>query len=1150
MKTPPDQADRLAAVRERERTVVIDAGAGTGKTTTLVRRVVELVAPEDDSREAVDVSALAAITFTRRAAGELAQRIRSALANALQQDPSPTRKQRLEAALGALDTAYIGTIHSFADRLLRELADVSGLGPQYEILEEVDELTEVTTSILLQGAARDRMMDVLEGTTLEGDDDLAAEATETLRAAQRAQLRSRGKDHLWGRYGGIDDLFKGFCTSRDVPPELPPLADADLKAVNLGIKELRTEVNALTEAAEPSPFGQWLVRFVARAEKALASGDPARVFAAVSRELDRLKSWGPKNGDECGNDTQLWFLRRRLTPYKPGKKDPERGKVPYDRENLRAPLQSWMATRLVRVYPVVIAVYEQLKAARQGADHIDLLLRLRNVLRDDPGARKRCQGRLARILVDEFQDTDPLQAEIVMFLVEDGQSAKNWEDVTPLPGKLTIVGDPKQSIYRFRRADVTMYDEVRTKLLKEGDAVRSVELAANFRSVPPLIEWLNERCENLLGAAPDEETRFDPDTGQVYQRDLMPGRQGSDDPAVEVLPLDPPVGASGKPKAGTTRALAAEAVAKRIRLLLDDAPTIFDPHTKKERPLIAGDIAVLTPVTTTLAPIFEELDRYDVPYSMSGGRLFLSDPLHQRFLLALRGLAGFTDSAIDDGAALAALYSPPLFGLDLRILAAARAETPESGPDPYAKARAHFESVASIVKELRARRNQRTPGHTARLLLQESGLARYVSLLPNGPQRLSRLRELCHLVEMEATSNGLSFDEVTWRLRDELERPPQVDVPPPLGGEAVSVLTIHQAKGLEWPVVILWDPTQPKLPFIRKSPWWIDRDGSRWAASIEGLDYESTEGASSLDEDQLAHERRRLYYVAVTRARDKLVLPVYQNAKAMHAELVPKGAKDEHPSQDVWEVHGEFGSPWGDKVPPVEHVATVDDADPYPKGRAAWEDARDAAGVAIAKPIAVSTWAKKGTEEDGLPLAPVLVSSDESKDEEPAPVKPRRGRHGTTFGNTVHGALEMVLRWGVDADEAVARSAKQNRLEDKLVEEAGADVGRALGALKAEGLLEDDVELRCEYPVVGKGADGYMLVGVIDLIAVKGDETWIVDFKTDQPPTGDVEDELPGYVRQLRAYGGVVAGDEGARLALLFTAREAGLVAVTEGDAA
>src|SRR5205823_5041709 len=157
--------------------------------------------------------------------------------------------------------------------------------------------------------------------------------------------------------------------------------------------------------------------------------------------------------------------------------------------------------RLVRLFPAVIALYEKVKARKRQLDQIDLLLKLRDLLAKDHDTRAYFQSLFDHVFVDEFQDTDPLQAEIVLYLCEDGARAKDWTKAKLAAGKLTLVGDPKQSIYRFRRADIAMYERVRAIVARQNHL--EVKLSANFRSVPPLIDWFNDRFPRILGTSPE-----------------------------------------------------------------------------------------------------------------------------------------------------------------------------------------------------------------------------------------------------------------------------------------------------------------------------------------------------------------------------------------------------------------------------------------------------------------------------------------------------------------------------------------------------------------------------------------------------------------------------------------------------------------------
>jgi ATP-dependent helicase/nuclease subunit A len=779
-----------------------------------------------------------------------------------------------------------------------------------------------------------------------------------------------------------------------------------------------------------------------------------------------------------------------------------------------------MATRLARLFPVVMALYEKVKARRQAVDQLDLLIKLRDLLVRDRDVRQEFQALFDHVFVDEFQDTDPLQAEIVLFLCERGALASRWEDVVLREDSLTLVGDPKQSIYRFRRADVAVYDRVR-QVIARGPHL-AVTLSANFRSSASLVPWLNDRFERILGRSPDGRP-FDPRTGIVFHQPLVPGRRSGGAVAVHVLRVEFPD--AREHSAGEYRELEGEALARYLRWLVGaSGVTIEDPLDGHRRPVHWGDIAVLAVSTWGLDFLFPHLDAQGVPYASRGGTLFLSDPLSRRFLLGLRALADR-----DDGVAEAALLRPPFFALDpgdlLRERAAAAGRVRED-----AAVRRTAEARA-MVRELRRRRLERPPGATARDLVERTALGRAVALGPNGPQRLARLRELCLVLEQTAAADGLDYDTVTARLRDWVTDPVQLDPPHPVDGEAVQLLTVHQAKGLEFPVVVLWDGRGQWDAHLSDEAWCVDRSRQGWTMTLDGLAWEEPPGLA-LRRTERAYaqaERRRLVYVAATRARDLLVIPrtgVVKPGRLICADLLagaPGGVLELPP------YRAGTGAPWAEALGPVPRPAPGDGAAMDRRVSERWDAATAEAARPRFRPVSVSGEAHAGR-------------AGAAEDADPALLKPREGRYGSLFGSTVYHALGLLFRNpALDPAEAVRAAAGHTGLAERL-DEARDDVSRAWQALRAEGLARPPgPDLQVEYPLASPWDGGTLLAGYADLVSVTDDRLDVLDFKTDAPPLAPVEAAYPEHASQVRLYGSLLraAGLVGARrlrCGLLFTA--------------
>jgi ATP-dependent exoDNAse (exonuclease V) beta subunit len=1136
---PPDQAQRDAAVRERARNVLIDAGAGTGKTTLLVERLVAMVAPDGDLPP-VPLRRLAAITFTRKAAGELRLRIRERLLRALAVADLPAaREAALRQALADLDTAHVGTIHAFADRLLRLRPVEAQLSPAYEIVEDDADLVAETWERLIHGVQTDTLGAALAGTPAAA---LAAEATRTLALALGAELRVESVETEHWTLHGLEALVGAFVRARDVAPALPDPTAFDAAA-------FRAAAGAFVQAARgvsaATPGGRWIAATAERLAAHAGVEEPVVLFREVRRAL-RRRPRRMRRRHEFGGDETAWKAWKALDRGSPSVLDA-----------LRAPLDRWLATRLVRLFPVVVTLYEQVKARRRVLDSLDLLLRLRDLLARERVVRADLQALFDHIFVDEFQDTDPLQVEIVLFLCEQGQAAARWDEVVLRPGALTLVGDPKQSIYRFRRADVATYDRVR-QLVARGPHL-AVTLSANFRSVPALIPWFNDRFEAILGRSPDGRP-FDPATGTVYHQPLAPGR--ADDgaalpgesparPGQATAPANnhrtaPPVHVvpaafddDRKPTADACRRLEAEALARYLRWLVEASGVeVADPLTGRRRSVRYGDVAVLAIATTSLLPLFARLDVEDIPYTSRGGTLFLADPLVRQFLLGLRAVADR-----DDGVAEAALLRPPFFALDPADLLRERAA--RAGAVVEDEAVRRVRQARALVAALRRDRLGRPPGATARDLLERTALGRAVARGPNAAQRLARLREVCLLLERLAAQEGLDYDAATARLRQWALAPVQLDPPLPVGGEAVQVLTVHQAKGLEFPVVVLWDSRAGWDAFLPEPPWRIERDGRGWTISLDGLAWEEPPGLDLRGTERAYRqaERRRLVYVAATRARDLLVISATATprpGRSIHADLIAEAPVAAVRVLDVYRPGS--GAAWSRALPAPARPAPGDAAALFAEVAGRWEAAAREAARPRFRPVGVAE-AARGVE--GRPSVEDRALAEDraaGPTAEPA-LTSRTGRFGPLFGATVHQAIGLLLREpALGPAQAVRIAAARTGLAGtvegassqsgpsgppgeappdaaSLLAEAAADVARAWQALAAEGLARlPSPDLRLEYPVAGPGPEGTLIAGYADLVAVTGDRVDVLDFKTDPPPPGPVESAYPEYVHQVRLY--------------------------------
>ncbi len=887
---PPlvDEDARGAIRTEREQNLLVIAGAGTGKTTSIIDRVMAFIVPPKADLAPVPIDRLAVITFTRRAAGELRFRIRERILSDLDQALRARDQERsdlLRAALTALDAAAIGTIHGFADSLLRLRPIEARLSPAYVLAEDNESLMRETfrrLRVLVEtGELADELEPALSGATGRSrlTPELVSEAEQTIRAATRSGLTIERRENAYGtEVPSLEGVIMRMIEKRDIEFTPPAVPDPGLEAMKAAISTLAELKGRIVGSSRGA---RHVRHMITQLETLCDTDDPEAAFALLREAIDGITRKRLQKGRDFDGAGQVgWRVLKAFRGESPGKGSIVPEDLP---ERLLGPYR-WLAARIVRLAPVAEALYDQVKAEHESVDFVDILIKLRNLLRDNPEVRRFYQDRFAHIFVDEFQDTDPLQCEILFYLCEDGARAGTWSEVELRPGRLTLVGDPKQSIYRFRRADVATYAEAESMLRAQG--ARVISLVTNFRSRPELVRYLNARLADVLDR-PDPKIKrsaaatvggLDAESGQAFY--------GPIEPAPGIPPGPPPVhvvpyaGAGGESlhAEGEGRPIESEAIAAYVDWLLASGFQVRDPATGAERAVRAGDIAVLAATTTHLDHLLERFDAHGIEYSIRGGKLLLSHPLVRRYLLALRAIAD-----PDDGVAAAALHAPPFFALDAADLALDRAAfrlgKEALGDVPAAELDerlARVRAATDLVRELRRERHARPPGATARDLIERTGLGRAVLAGANGRQMLSALYQVAFEIERRAIAEGLDFDTATIAPRDWADRPVYLDLPEPMGEEAVRVTTIHQAKGLEYPVVIIWDGFQVMHDWWIIEPWLIGRDRRSWALGLRPVKVAEPVGSDLAEREQRhrIHEKARLFYVAATRARDLLVLPL------------------------------------------------------------------------------------------------------------------------------------------------------------------------------------------------------------------------------------------------------------------------------------
>jgi ATP-dependent exoDNAse (exonuclease V) beta subunit len=828
-----DQAARDRIATDLETTLVVEAAAGTGKTTELVRRMVALLA---SGRAQLDQ--IVALTFTDAAAGELKLRLRTEIElRRTSPTASPAERDRLTGALPHLEQARVGTIHSFCADLLRERPFRAGIDPLFEVTPD-----EVARDLF--GGAFDRWLERQLALPTEAvrrvlrrSGDREGGPRTALRAAAWALAERRDTAAPWRR----------ISFARD--PEIDALVD---------------EIRALGDFAERGDPDDYFVRSLAELQGFAADVDRTeavrgRDHDALEVELARLlrsRSWGWRGWDRRAQD----FPKAELTAR---------------RDELRARLERFvrdsgadLAPRLQEELQPVLEAYESLKERAGCLDFLDLLLRARSLMLD-VRVRSELQERFTHLFVDEFQDTDPIQLELLLLLAADDPAETDWRRVRPRPGKLFLVGDPKQSIYRFRRADVALYETVKRQLQDAGAAL--VHLTTSFRTVPEIQAVVNTAfAPRMTGGSPS----------QASYVPLEPFREARpEQPAVVALPVPRPYGDYGKIVKWKIDESLPEAVGAFVEWLVHSSGWRVTERegspegTRLEPRHVCLLFRRFRSFGEDLArPYVRALEARGLPHLLVGGSSF-----HRREEIeAIRNALSAIERPEDELAVFATLRGPFFALTDAALLTfhetVGALHPLRPVPADATEAVREVGDALAVLRDLHLGRHRRPIADTIGRLLAATRAHAALAIWPTGEQALAnvaRLLDLARRAERRGTGSFRSFVE---HLREEAESGEAGEAPLfEEGAEGVRIMTVHRAKGLEFPVVILTDITAGETP--RYPQRWVDADRGlcamrlAGAAPIDLLEHEEEE------REREREEADRVLYVAATRARDLLVVP-------------------------------------------------------------------------------------------------------------------------------------------------------------------------------------------------------------------------------------------------------------------------------------
>ncbi len=1084
-RRPPDQRERTRLVTELEAGFAVGAGAGSGKTRVLVDRVLALV------DRGVRLEQIVAITFTDAAASELRERVRQGLARP-PEPGDPTVRERREAALAGLELAQLTTIHGFCRAILATRPVEAGISPGFRVLD----------------ALQSRLL--LEQVTAQALGEVVASGTEGLEEALLAGLDLGG---LAGLIGGVlryPDLETRLETAEYEPPA----------AILEALQRLAGETLA---AAGGVPGDDLLVRQAERIAAATREVSIRRLDPAGAADVLAALKVAPRAGNQRNWAGRKEELARLKEAWK-GLRERQEAALAARRDAALAWGLAWARQ--------VASAYRERKARMGALDFDDLLLCTRDLLEREPGLTRGLRRQYTHLLVDEFQDTDPLQAEIILRLAEAEEDfAPRAREAVPGPGRLFLVGDEHQSIYRFRRADLEVFRGVRRQLLHWGEAVR---LRTSFRSRPALVGLANELFPGLLAGEPYEP--------------LEPFRTGPPaGPVVELLDLDPLL-EEGETDIEAVRRAEARAVAGWLQRQRESGAEIADPVTGRARPMTFDDVTILVKTYTGVRTYEDEFECYGIPFRVAGGRAFFARSEVHQTLAVLAALADPTDEA----ATVAALRSPYLGVSDdeLALWAAAGRTFAApagivSGPAAAIAGCDRLPEALDLLGRLQNEARRLPPSQTLRRLWEVTRSLPLHALKPDGRRRLANLLKLLDLAAAwegaaatlaelgEAPLPALSglvgwlAEQQTAATEGESELDTEAEAGEPgeeAGPGTVTLMTIHAAKGLEFPVVVLLDRSY--RPVFRDTAI-PDRAGGRVVVRGAGLKPSDWEDAQEREAAAQEEEAHRLLYVAFTRAREQVVLCTRRSEEGdeegsgkrflgpLEAALVLRAAAGDGPVVRVTPDPPPAATPRAHRLPrdPGEPAAGAirTAAERQERGLAAWSEQ--------------AARARRPRLRSASQLSGALPENREpGPEEEASPWDGSRGQ-ARRRGVQVHEALRRVVERGASVSEAVSAVVRPGD-PPGLAAEVERFVHTGAGLL-AETAAEGWRPVAAECPLLAATAglaatlpgltpEVTTLTGSADLVLEgPGGRLWVVDYKTDPLPP---EALLARYRPQLEVY--------------------------------
>jgi ATP-dependent helicase/nuclease subunit A len=1033
-----DKKAREKIINQLDWNFFVEAGAGSGKTYCLVERMVNLI-----KRGRAKIENIAAVTFTRKAAAELKERFQIRLEDSLCKsiDLTADEKKNIQDALFNLEQIYIGTIHSFCSKILRERPVEAGVDSEFEEIEEEKDFIY----------AQEAWSAFIDYSNETGDNAL------------------KFMEEYGIEINDLEDTYHRFIQYSDVEIETSDTSEPDFSEVKKAINNFLILFKDMMSQEAPEKGWDSLQSIIRKSIFYFNSGylNSNRLFVRVLNEMSKTPEivqnrWPDGNGKDC-KEKMLKFQNDILKPA-----------LTSWRQYMHKPLADFIKKGA--------DFYRDWRENHSILNFEDLLTMTSDLLRENSEVREYFKKKFTHILVDEFQDTDPIQAEIIFFLTGKNTTETDWKNIILDSGALFLVGDPKQSIYRFRRADIDIYNTV--KKIFSGECCEELRLFSNFRSLPFMHDLVESVFKKILPADEDK-----------YQAKYFPlNTTRKTEKGYDFGVFENNTGKTHMGNAAEITAIDAAKVAEWVYYSVNAGAVKLQRTSDELKSGLTGkpeysDFLILTKKRQSLGLYAKALEKNGIPYNISGGLVF-NESLELSEILKLF-------KAIDDDKDPVALVSV-LRGLFFGISDESLYNFKKAGGNfsYFSLAPAgfsNFEEAFKRLKEYGKIINTNKPVVAAEIIIEKSGIIPRALSEEEGLTRAGNIYKAMELLKDFGADKIETFYDLTKNM-EEILKNKEIESMSLLVSKknAVRLMNLHKAKGLEAPVVILADPMgeakhfEPQYHISRtrgkkaKGYFSIIKPTSNYSSEILGI---PPDWDNKLSEEKKygEAERRRLEYVAVTRAKNILAVSTYREGTKAKA----------------WEILYDF----------LENAKKIE----LPKNM----DIMEVETVDISKP----EWEKeKDRIRDSLSFissASYSINKVTSEAKEDFIFTGRAGGKGAKWGSISHKVIELACNGYYERIQLLTKKwIDEAGIEERSADELAALVDRFMKSSLWERVMTANEKL-FETPFAYK-SNGGILYGVIDLIFKENNKWVIVDYKTDDFETD--KERKTVYLKQLELY--------------------------------